>query len=102
MRQKIFLVKRLDSKLSYVQGPMLKKFQQTILNAMTFWNMSKSNSNDSMHFTIFRNPMTQSYGYVKYVTSKPSQIRETNISEFFEGKFLPSVKHLSGFFPPKF
>ena len=63
---------------------------------MTFWNMSESNSNDSI------NPMTQSYGYVKYVTSKPSQIRETNISEFFEGKFLPSVKHLSGFFPPKF
>lgn len=41
MRQKIFFLKRFDSELLYVQGPILKEFQRFFLTLFVSTNNSK-------------------------------------------------------------
>ncbi|KAH0446896.1 hypothetical protein IEQ34_024274 [Dendrobium chrysotoxum] len=88
MRQKIFFLKRFDSELLYVQGPILEEFQRFSLPLSVSTNNSKyldffrtgpspiamiRSTSFSLHY--FGNPRTRSYGYVKYRISNPSRKR---------------------------
>ncbi|KAL0906111.1 hypothetical protein M5K25_024577 [Dendrobium thyrsiflorum] len=87
MRQKIFFLKRFDSELLYVQGPILEEFQRFSLPLSVSTNNSKYldffrtgpspiamiRSTFPLHY--FENPRTRSYGYVKYKISNPSRKR---------------------------
>ena len=95
MRQKIFFLKRFDSELLYVQGPILKSFQRFSLTLSVSTNNSKYLDffrtgpsqiamirSTSFYITRFRNPRTQSYGYVKYRISNPSRKRRETDTQF--------------------
>lgn len=93
MRQKIFFLKRFDSELFYVQGPILKSFQRFSLTLSVSTNNSKYLDffrtgpsqiamirSTSLHY--FGNPRTRSYGYVKYRISNPSRKRKETDTQF--------------------
>ena len=95
MRQKIFFLKRFDSELLYVQGPILKSFQRFSLTLSVSTNNSKYLDffrtgpsqiamirSTSFYITRFRNPRTRSYGYVKYRISNPSRKRRETDTQF--------------------
>jgi hypothetical protein len=89
MRQKILFLKRFDSELFYVQGPILKSFKRFSLTLSVSRNNSKYLDffrtgtsqiamirSTSFYITLFfGNPRTRSYGYVKYKISNPSRKR---------------------------
>ena len=90
MRQKIFFLKKFDSELRYVQGPIWKEFQRFSLTLSVSTNNSKcldffrigpsqiAMIRSTLHY--FGNPRTQSYGYVKYRISYPSRKRGNGYS----------------------
>ena len=95
MRQKIFFLKRFDSELLYVQGPILKSFQRFSLTLSVSTNNSKYLDffrtgpsqiamirSTSFYITRFRNPRTRSYGYAKYKISNPSRKRRETDTQF--------------------
>ncbi|KAH0440533.1 hypothetical protein IEQ34_025556 [Dendrobium chrysotoxum] len=85
MRQKIFFLKRFDSELLYVQGPILEEFQRFSLPLSVstkqfeiprlFQNRSESNSNDSKHF-FFHYTISETQGLDRMdMISNPSRKR---------------------------
>ena len=92
MRQKIFFLKKFDSELRYVQGPIWKEFQRFSLTLSVSTNNSKcldffrigpsqiAMIRSTLHY--FGNPRTQSYGYVKYRISNPSRKRGGTDTQF--------------------